>query len=765
VDSATVSIRTQSSPLAADIDQDGLKDSEEAEGGRHEPTDPWTDDTDGDGFIDSLDLAPSKVWALPWRDTFEPGLLRYSPRYDVYGVRGILASIYTWHYPDTCDFVSDHTASATRNSIDTPDSVVATLNKALEDSDEDDFRAYAAERTGGTSWGTAEYRYGDCDFWHPRQYRILYEHFNHPYEISMKNVRDVTVRDDAGAAFYHATIPVPLILERTQSITLQMSVPPAQDRTASGTGTSTSLGMVYSLYRNSDFQNTEPFYRNMAIGTEVDTNAYQIALRVPPEVALDANTEVSSALTVPTATLVMNPVWVMASATGVTKSAFNATDVRVGAVVLRASDRVEEIVYRLDVDAGALNSLLPGTFGTYLTGDYTFGAFQVYVYNLADGVPFDNSALGRVHATVLTGDAQEEITSLEGQIGWTIATWRIRGEDEFGNVVDLLKKVKKVNGTTKDVFGLYYQVLEARSWARVESLRQTRIAVNVNPYRNFDTGKLTFTISQSRFTANTGMAPDPNVPSVRLRNTGISEEDVDVSEILENLDDSTILGDRAIRSLRTEYQALRALKGAAVFISMAVISGEAVMAWREGDTVRASLFVAAGIFTVWGAVKADVILVNKLGDGLLKGKSLKFGAVAQVAVGFIMVGVSLWEASQATNEISRLSHYEAAAAAGIDTGIALIPIVGLAVSLGWGAGVLLGQGITTLLGWGTNPVADQILSSPGSTIVFLIEYILASNIPSAVSQDALNRILTFLGDTVNYLNSNGTPAILLVPPE
>ena len=64
-----------------------------------------------------------------------------------------------------------------------------------------------------------------------------------------------------------------------------------------------------------------------------------------------------------------------------------------------------------------------------------------------------------------------------------------------------------------------------------------------------------------------------------------------------------------------------------------------------------------------------------------------------------------------------------------------------------------------------DPLALQIVSSPGSAIVFFFEYIFATGIPSEIANDALVRLLNFLADTAKFLNSLDPPqpALLLVP--
>ena len=64
-----------------------------------------------------------------------------------------------------------------------------------------------------------------------------------------------------------------------------------------------------------------------------------------------------------------------------------------------------------------------------------------------------------------------------------------------------------------------------------------------------------------------------------------------------------------------------------------------------------------------------------------------------------------------------------------------------------------------------DPLAFKIVSTPGSTIVFLFEYTFGGEIPAAIANDALVQLLDFLAETARFLNSLSPPqpTLLLVP--
>ena len=85
--------------------------------------------------------------------------------------------------------------------------------------------------------------------------------------------------------------------------------------------------------------------------------------------------------------------------------------------------------------------------------------------------------------------------------------------------------------------------------------------------------------------------------------------------------------------------------------------------------------------------------------------------------------------------------------------------------LGWQLGLTVTVGVQALLGTMPNPLALKIVSTPGSTITFLFEYVFASEIPADVAEDALIQLLNFLASEARLQNSLDPPipTLLLVP--
>jgi len=136
-----------------------------------------------------------------------------------------------------------------------------------------------------------------------------------------------------------------------------------------------------------------------------------------------------------------------------------------------------------------------------------------------------------------------------------------------------------------------------------------------------------------------------------------------------------------------------------------------------------------------------------------------------IAVTGILASFELYQATQTGDSIKRLSHYESAGAVLVDSIVAAVPLYGAAAMLGWQLGLVAAVGVQALLGVMPDRLAIKIVSSPGSTIVFLFEYIFSTDIPSEVAQDALIQLLNFLAEVARYSNSLNppVPTLLLVP--
>ncbi|TLZ76052.1 MAG: hypothetical protein E6K07_09245 [Methanobacteriota archaeon] len=234
-----------------------------------------------------------------------------------------------------------------------------------------------------------------------------------------------------------------------------------------------------------------------------------------------------------------------------------------------------------------------------------------------------------------------------------------------------------------------------------------------------------------------------------------------VGEIVDDLDDSKLLTGVKYANLRL------ALRGAAVGATVAIFGTQAVLAFRDGDVVKGTVFVLAGATATFGIVKSDVVLTSELLEGRFSrfGLRVRLGTVATVAVTAILASFELFQADQEQDPIERLSHYESAGAIVADSIVAAVPLYGAAAMLGWQLGLAISVSVGALIGVMPDPLAIKIVSTPGGTIVFLFEYVFATEIPSDIAEDALTQLLIFLAGLARFNNllDPAIPTLLLVP--
>src|SRR3989454_1269947 len=734
-------------PSDSDTDRDGLSDHDEVVGLNRRPTNPLRSDTEGDGVIDGPDLSPTELWAPTWKTTFEPGLIRFTQKFHALGVQALSATIWTYRITDgACVFLSDHTSTATRSSDESVENVLATINRVLVEGGETNFTATEAEDLGQQGFGVSTTSYGACDLLAPRQYRFEYVHDDRAFSIDFMNSAEVAVRDDSGAVYYHTVLEVPIQLSKPQAVVLQFSISPEADRG----GDPVVSALAYSLVRGSDFLATTPFYRNLAVGAAIDNHTYEFQLRIPKEVAREDH--VARVDDEPMATLFLMPMWLTSGEVEVTRSALNATHMTVGALISRVEESAEIVVAQLSTEMGELKAALPGSGEGLLTGYQTFGAFSVYVYRIGDS--FDAGAPEQVDAVYLIGESPEEVATFQELISWNPpGTWVRRSEDSFGRAINVLKILRRGISLTSQISAAILLPIVNTPAGR-EEMTFGRFVFVGDQLTDFESGRAYYGVSETTM----------QTVKIRVcaRLTSVPEGPLhSVGEIVDDLDDSRLLTGVKYANLRL------ALRGAAVGATIAIFGTQAVLAFRDGDVVKGTVFALAGATAVLGIQNSEVILVERLFGGRIEGVGFKvrFGSIAIIAVTGILASFELYQAEQSNNPVARLSHYETAGAIVVDSLVAAVPLYGAAAMLGWQLGLTIAVGSGALLGVLPNPLAVKIVSSPGTTIVFLFEYAFTTEIPSDVAEDALTQLLIFLAGLARSNNALDppVPTLLLVP--
>jgi hypothetical protein len=746
-------------PADPDTDDDGLSDFDEFLGLNRRPTNPLLSDTDSDRVIDGLDLSPTEYWEFEWKTRFDPGLIRFTQPFRALAVHAISATIWTYRIDDgSCVFLSDHTSDATRSSDESTSTVLQVLNDVLLSGGESNFTATGAAGGEQEGWGTASFAYGECDFFHPRQYRFEYVHDVHRFDISFVNTAEVAIRDDVGDLFYHSALDIPLRLAKPQGVILQFSIHPDADREDDGSGGTTTVpALVYSLFRGREYSTTPPFYQNLAIGIPLDDHAYEFHLRVPSEVATEENVIIADG--VPTATLVIMPTWLTSGPSGTMKSALNATRVTVGSTISRVQESAEIVIARLATDMEALGSVLPASAAGLTSGRYSFGTYSVYVYHTGD--VFDSGASGAVDAIYFVGGSPEEIATFQDTIVWAPSgAWNRESEDGFGVFLRVFKIIRTGITVTSQIIGRMLVPLLTIPSGNTEQMTFGRSTFVVTKLTNIETGAPYYVVGSTVVQTVKLRVPHPEVPGVMLTEVRTIERELR-GEIVDDIDDSRMLTGVKYANLRL------AIRGASVGATLAIFGSQAVLAFRDGDIVKGTVFVLAGATATFGIARSDVILIERVFEIRSRAVAfrVKLGTAALIAVTGILASYELFQAGQSDNAIKRLSHYENAGALVVDSMVAAVPLYGAAAMLGWQLGLNIAVGVGALLGIMPDMLALRIVSTPGSTIVFLFEYIFTTEIPSEVAEEALSRLLTFLADAARYNNSldPAVPTLLLVP--
>src|SRR5467141_2882176 len=478
-------------PSDPDTDGEGLSDFDEVIGSNRRPTNPLESDTDGDGLVDSLDLSPTELWDLSWQGTFEPGMIRFTQSFDVRGVQGLSAQIWTYNLgANACVFLSDHTADATRSSDESAANVLATLNQVLSDGGEHNFTATAANFVRQESWGTASSAYGACDLGHPRQYRFEYLYDSNSFDIDFVNTAGSTVRDDDGELFYHATLNIPIQLSKPQEVVMQLSIESDSDRG----GDAVVPAFVYSLVRGTDFLATPPFYRNLAVDAPLDDHAYEFRLRIPKEVAKNGNVVMIDG--VPTVTLTLVPMWLKSGPFGVMRSALDARTITLAAVLSRVQESAELVVARLATDLPALAEVMPSSATGLSTGYHSFGSYSVYVYRTGD--IFDPSSTQAVDAIFLVAESPEELATFQESVRWAPETaWVRKSVDGFGLAISTFKTIRRGISVTSQVMGaIFVPLLDTPSGA-MEQMTFGRSSFTVTKLTDIETGRPYYVLGET----------------------------------------------------------------------------------------------------------------------------------------------------------------------------------------------------------------------------------------------------------------------------
>jgi hypothetical protein len=220
-------------------------------------------------------------------------------------------------------------------------------------------------------------------------------------------------------------------------------------------------------------------------------------------------------------------------------------------------------------------------------------------------------------------------------------------------------------------------------------------------------------------------------------------------------------GDHWLRS--PQYQkAAAGLKAAGVALGVGAVLAsdgrQACVAYQSGDYIEGTSYATKATLGVLKEV-SSVKALHKYGSMKALG-SVKGQAALTAAIGTVEVGMNLYEASQTTDPIARLSCYEGAVAATFDTGIGIVACIyppAAVIDPTWKLTVAV------FSYFAPDELAQDVCSSPGSAFTFIWEYFATDEIPSQIAEAALEYATGEACKSVNERNAAGYPTIFIEP--
>jgi len=737
-------------PDVVDTDGDGLTDYEEIRSGTDGfQTEPLEADTDGDGVWDTFDKLPLAMADVGWKTEYPPGLVRFEQEMLVYWLRGIQAVMTRYDAEtDSCPEVSNDVEGSTKSSLVTTDTVVSSINSMFEQGGELRYQA-TASREGDPSW-TEDSVYseliGACGQT-PDQFYIAYEIHRDAYIASFKNVQTVTIEDEWGRPFSYAFIPLPIDPARSFSLILQFSVDAGADRAYRDTDENwLAPAFSYVVFGGVHSNESAVLYSSTAFGTELNEHAYRVEMRVPGAV-LPA-TSIEKVDGIPTVGFYFSPQWLGRYLANPWREALDPASMRIAAISTERPSAVSLLTVRFEV--GSMASLLDevDSLSTLETGYHGTESGMVYVYRTSNGERLDARAPDFSAAILIVSESEDQLFAARDSIDWgQSGTWFQDIEDPWGKPVKAFRDSVKIVRAAVTV-GHFLNLLSYRfadPGAYVYSLDPENLILVEKGTLGEET---IFTVSEAISQDGLRFDVTESGELVVRRQTFYR---ITRSEITTDLSGSQILVSRyaIIKNV------LRGLGATAVLVTN---GREAIIAFHEGDFVKGLVYTSNAAVGVFGVFRGEATLASVLGSRNARLASITIGKVAVIASGALMAGYELSAGFQAIHEIDRRGHFERAAGLTIDTAISIIPTYGATIVLAWS---LTNLGMSLVL---PNKLAARITSTPGTTIIFLLEYFLGGTIPAEIAQSVLDHALEIMISHVRTAFGNlGLPAAPVFP--
>jgi len=717
-------------PGLPDTDEDGLNDSEELRIGTDGfRTTPLNADGDRDGVWDTFDKLPLHDATIGFQKEYPAGMVRFDQEMLVWWLQGTQAAV--WRRQDDflrgtydCPLISNDVAGSTRTSVVTSDTVVASVNDMFAKGGETRYQSVSSRAGDPSLRETSVFgvTYGDCDEV-PNEYYIEYLIHRDVYSVSFRNVEEVTIEDANGASFWFNFTALPVEIGESFSIVIQLSYDPERDRThLEDYDNWLSPSFSYAVYAGPNFAETSVLLSATAIATDLNEHAYRIELKIPGG-SLGAD-DVETVDGVPTIGLYISPQWTGRMAGEPVREAMDLAEFRIASITRERTTNATALIIRMTSDAQDALVEKADWMRSLPPGIHFVEGHPIYVFRTDAGVPLDTSLLHTVEGVFLVAPTEADLFAVRESIDWGIpGTWYAAMTDPWGSAIRAFRDSVKLMrlGVSVSQFAdlLRFRYASPGSYL-LRGDGETTIIVDKGQMGDSVAYTVSLAESQEEFLID---VVSGEVVVRRHLTYRVTQTDVTTD----------LSGSRIFTSRYEQIKAsLRVLNAAAVLVTN---GREAVIAFIEGDTIKGAVYTSNAALGLLGIYQGNKDLVKLLGLRSERLGALKLGTVTQAAAGALLVGLELQQALTAPDELSKRAHLERASASTIDTVISIVPLYGPATTLGWSVATLA---LSHLM---PNRLAAAITSSPGSTIVFLVEYFFAGTIPSSVANAVLNDAL------------------------
>lgn len=725
----------KTNPLERDSDFDGLTDYEETQ---EFETDPNSIDTDGDGARDSIDMTPNGFPNFDWRTRFDPGLIRFSLPLEVYSLKGLYAQKWTWDFlSGSCRFVSDDTEGATKSSRVTPKSVIESVNLAMKKEGKDVFRAVDARYIEERYAQYMYMEYGPCEFLRPHRYKIAYAIRGQVYQVSFMNSLPSEIRDSNGAPYWLTYERIPIEIGKKQIISLQFHLAETfVSSPSSSSANQKTVGFILSVYPDYHFRKSPPMIQKVVPGVFLGDAVYQVDLDIDANVATWENSFLSGGGF--SIVFVLTPIWIQTRGERTVFRAIDPSAFNMVALNRRYTSKAVSIIARQGISLNKIDEAIPHDISSYPPGLYRFGSFDICIRR-SHSLNYCNQPED-IDVIAIVSSSIDDLEEIKNSIDWgQPGIWYEDEVDEFGNVLRTFNAMLDVLEIDHQ---LYRLSRDSKSFAATQRPRVTEITYLIVHIRKGMDGQKVYNSFQADMLKKQEWEGNGGVKRVFIRwrmKSMDTARDPEKSSCLEGLGSSL-------------KSSLKVAKIGTIFVSN---GREAWLAYRSGDVIQGSLFIAKGGVDSFSVVDEDRT-IGSLGVGLRILRNVPAARLAKFILGALSNAYVLSKLRNENNEFTKQVLISQIHAGTVD--LVLLVVLGQgAFYLGWSVGLAI---MSTIL---LNDLAATIVSSPGSFLTFAWIYLFSDKIPAEIAQDALSSAIQTAVELAEEAIARGRLSVVVLP--